>query len=92
MMRLGFISSTCVSIILISSSYEDLFRLRKYKKKSCVDLIHDCCPLYTPIASSLHSFLGELYQGCKKSFLETRRVSKRGVNHLSLPCRSSGSW
>ena len=40
----------------------------------------------------LHSFLGELYQGCTKSFLETRKVSKRGVNHLSLPCRSSGSW
>ena len=40
----------------------------------------------------LHSFLGELCKGCIKSFLETRKVSKRGVSHLPLPCRSSGSW
>ena len=40
----------------------------------------------------LHSLLGQLCKGCTKSFLEAGTVRKKGVNHLSLPCRSPGSW
>ena len=98
MVSWGFVSSTSVSSIWISSSYEDLFRLGKYKKKkkSFLDW-----PMIVGLSTPqwllpLHSFLemaGRVVltvQRMHETFLETRKVGKRDVNHFVYPLQVIG--